>query len=75
MRQPQEQILGRPLDELQQVVEVVNDAAGESADRFHLLKLPHLLFALPDHFLGDVMSRPTPVSRVTRPSSPLMGLA
>src|SRR6266545_475198 len=42
-------------DDRQQVVEVVRDAAGELADRFHLLGLPQLLFeALPlAHIFGE----------------------
>ena len=33
-------------DRGEQVVEVVRDAAGEPADRFHLLRLAELLFAI-----------------------------
>ena len=39
-------------DHRQQVVEVVGDAAGEPADRLHLLRLPELLLERPP--LGDV---------------------
>ena len=39
-------------DRGQQVVEVVRDAAGELADRLHLLRLPQLLLELAP--LGDV---------------------
>ena len=51
----------------------MSDAAGESADHFHLLKLPHLLFPLPDHFLGLLPGRDVPThsgESGTRPSSP-----
>ena len=41
-----EQPAGLPADHHQQIVEVVRDAAGEPADRFHLLRLTELLFEL-----------------------------
>ena len=44
--------VGVALDDGQQVVEVVGDAAGEAADRLHLLRLQELLFEL--LALGDV---------------------
>ena len=59
-----EQQVGVAEDRGEQVVEVVRDAAGEPADRFHLLRLPELLFALPERLgasLRSVMSRMTPV--------------
>ena len=39
-------------DHRQQVVEVVRDAAGEPADRLHLLRLAELLLALAQRVLG-----------------------
>ena len=39
------------VDGHQQIVEVVRDAAGEPADRLHLLRLPQLLLALPKRVL------------------------
>lgn len=44
------------------------------ADHVHLLKLPHLLFPLPDPFLGLLPGRDVPTHAGepgTRPSSPL----
>ena len=43
-RQPALQQVERADDHGQHVVEVVRDAAGELADRLHLLRLPQLLF-------------------------------
>ena len=40
-----EQQLGVAVDDREQVVEVVRDAAGQPADRFHLLRLAQLLLA------------------------------
>jgi hypothetical protein len=47
--------LGVPEDDGQQVVEVVGDAAGEPADRLHLLRLPQLLLEalVLGHVAGD----------------------
>ena len=43
--------LGVAMDGHQQVVEVVRDAAGEPADRLHLLRLPQLLLTLAQRVL------------------------
>src|SRR6516162_5908135 len=57
--QPQQQELRPARDDGQEIVEVVRDAAGELADRFHLLDLSELRLALPERLLraralGDV---------------------
>ena len=36
----------------QQIVEIVRDAAGKRADRFHLLRLPQLIFTARERALG-----------------------
>ena len=46
------QEVGRGADDGQEIVEIVRDAAGELADRFHLLRLPQRFLALAA--LGDV---------------------
>ena len=40
------------LDDHERVVEVVGDAAGEPADRVHLLRLAQLLIAQPQLLFG-----------------------
>ena len=50
--QPAEHQIGHAVDDRQQVVEVVRDAAGEPADDLHLLRLLQLLLELA--LLGDV---------------------
>ena len=45
--EPVDQELAVADDHRQQVVEVVRDAAGEPADRLHLLRLAQLLLELP----------------------------
>ena len=47
--------LGVAEDRRQQVVEVVRDAAGELADRFHLVRLPQLLLGPPQRLLGPAV--------------------
>ena len=47
--------LGVAANRRQQVVEVVRDAAGEPADRLHLLRLAQLIFEL--HAIADVVHR------------------
>ena len=59
--------LGVAVDGHQQVVEVVRDAAGEPADRFHLLRLAQLLLALASvscDCLRSITSRTTAVNAV-----------
>ena len=43
-------------DDHEDVVEVVRDAAGELADRFHLLRLAQLLLGQPPRLLGALRS-------------------
>ena len=50
---PAQQQLAVAVDDGQQVVEVVGHAAGQPADRLHLLRLPELLLQPPP--LGDVL--------------------
>ena len=51
-RQVVEHHLAVAEDRAQQIVEVVGDAAGQPAHRFHLLRLAELLLRLPERFLG-----------------------
>ncbi len=60
---PQQQ-LGVPDDGREEVVEVVGDAAGELADRLHLLRLPELF--LQDLLLGHVPDVDQEVQRPAR---------
>ena len=58
-------------DRREEVVEVVGHASGQSADRFHLLGLPELIFALAEHFLallalGDIAHDRGEVGRAAR---------
>ena len=55
----------------EQIVEVVRDAAGELADRFHLLRLAQL--RLDPLFVGDVSDEQQ--QRGSRPSHPLSWLS
>ena len=50
-----ERQLGVAGNRRQRVVEIVGDAAGEPADRFHLLRLPQLILEQPA--VGDVLHR------------------
>ena len=52
LRQLEQQDAAAPEDHGQHVVEVVGDAAGELADRFHLLRLAQLVVALPQCLVG-----------------------
>ena len=60
-RQVVEHHLAVAEDRAQQIVEVVGDAAGQPAHRFHLLGLAELLLRLPERFLGrahQLLGRP-----------------
>ena len=53
--------VGRALDHSQQIVEIVGDAAGQLAERLHLLALAELLLRLRAHLhlLGEQLVRLT----------------
>ena len=49
-------------DHHQQIIEVMGNAAGQTADRFHLLGLPKLLFERP--MLSDILGEEFEESRI-----------
>jgi hypothetical protein len=48
-----------PLDDLQQVVEIMGHASGQLTDRLHLLRLAELLFET--HLIGDIGGHANPL--------------
>ena len=51
----------------QQIVEIVRDAAGQLADRFHLLRLAQLLLGAAQRFGGVALGRHVAAERIDQP--------